>query len=397
MELNFPMESFLQVKQELQSDRNDLDREKAAWLQVRSALDETRANLLDEQFKAAFEEMGRLFLGAEPVTLQPMLQTLQQLVQQGASASLLGNHELGTYNLAMFIKYIPEITDKTSLDMAVDMIWLTIIAGADLKAQKAYVGNGGALCVELVCEYLGRGIGEAMQVHSMEQYECCYKIFPWLVGNETLNAFNLFIACLRDSPEVADLQEKIMLTMMCLGFSPFTTDGIYQSASLFSRIAAIKVKWVTILFPFEDDRVKLYLSALQLNMTAEVVTNLINGFTSSNKTRKLFKAFFSMKPHWLLQYIIGSAPETIFSLVKRNEQDLLVPFLKNYKPAMIALKDANGNTLLHQAVLCRGLVENTIQLLRNARLSPQAINNEGLTPLALAMKNNRTDIIKWLQ
>jgi ankyrin repeat protein len=123
----------------------------------------------------------------------------------------------------------------------------------------------------------------------------------------------------------------------------------------------------------------------------------MNGFTSSNKTRKHFKAFFSIKAHWLLQYIIESMPEVIFGLVKRNEQDMLVPFLKNFKLAMISLRDANGNTLLHQAVLCRGLVENTIQLLRNARFSLEAINNEGLTPLALAMKSNRTDLIKWLK
>jgi ankyrin repeat protein len=76
---------------------------------------------------------------------------------------------------------------------------------------------------------------------------------------------------------------------------------------------------------------------------------------------------------------------------------MLVPFLKNFKPAMIELRDANDNTLLHEAVLCRGLVENTIQLLRNARLSTEVVNNEGLTPLALAMKNNRTDLIKWLK
>lgn len=396
MELDFPMETFLQVKQKLQSDRNDLEREKAVWLQVRSTLNETQANVLDEQFKVEFEKLGGLHLWAESGALQPFLQTLHQLVQKGASASLLGNHELGTYNLAMLIQGISWVTGKASLDMVADMIRLTIIAGADLNAQKGYVGNGGALCVELVSEYLARGIGDTA-LFNLDQYECYYKIFPWLVDNTNLNPFNLFIACLRDSREVAGFKERTMLMMMSLGFSSFTTDDIYQSASLFSRIAAINVNWVTLLFPFEDDRLKPYLSALQLNMTAEVVMNLMNGITSSNKTRKHFKAFFSIKAHWLLQYIIESMPEIIFGLVKRNEQDMLVPFLKNFKPAMIALRDANGNTLLHQAVLCRGLVENTIQLLRNARLSLEAINNEGLTPLALAMKNNRTDLIKWLQ
>jgi ankyrin repeat protein len=98
----------------------------------------------------------------------------------------------------------------------------------------------------------------------------------------------------------------------------------------------------------------------------------------------------------LLQYIVASAPDVIFDLVKRNEQDMLIPFLKNCKPAILELRDEGGNTLLHHAVLSRGLMENTIQLLRNARFSLQAVNKEGLTPLAIAVKNNRTELIKWL-
>jgi ankyrin repeat protein len=47
-------------------------------------------------------------------------------------------------------------------------------------------------------------------------------------------------------------------------------------------------------------------------------------------------------------------------------------------------------------VLSRGLVENTIQLLRYSGISLQATNREGLTPLSLAMKNNRTELIKLL-
>jgi hypothetical protein len=62
MELDFPMETFLQVKQEMLSDRQDLEREKAAWSQVRSTLDEAQANVLDEQFKVEFENLG----GNEP-------------------------------------------------------------------------------------------------------------------------------------------------------------------------------------------------------------------------------------------------------------------------------------------------------------------------------------------
>jgi hypothetical protein len=404
MELDFPMTFFLQVKQEIMSDNNVIEKEKAIWLAVRNSLDKRQAYALDKEFKKEFEK-GIYFQDNRADLLQDTFQSLYKLVQKGAAAKLLRNHELGTFNLAMLIQRIPQITDTLSLDWITEIIRLTIIAGANLKAQKAYAGNGGTNSLGWVCLYLADGVRDTGYIRSLDQYYCCYKIFPWLLesgmaANKNVNRsnpFNTFLAALSNSPEVADYQEEIMLAMMCYGFSPFTPNDIYQSASFFSRIAAINVKWLCIIFPFEDDHVKHYLSILQPNVTAEVVKNLINGFTINNKTRKHFKAFFSMKAHWLLKYIIESRPEIIFSLVKRNEQDLLIPFLKNYKSAIIELRDANGNTLLHQAVLCRGLVENTIQLLRNARLSTQAINNEGLTPLALAMKNNRTDLIKYLK
>jgi ankyrin repeat protein len=402
MELDFPMAFFLQVKQEIMSDINVIEKKKAIWLAVRNSLEKANAYALDKEFKAAFEK-GNYFQENRTDLLQDTFKSLQKLVEKGAAATLLRNHELGTFNLAMLIQRIPQINDTLSLDWVTEIIKLTIIAGANLKAQKAYAGNGGATSLEWVCLYLADGVRDTGYIRSLDQYYCCYKIFPLLLesgmhsNGKRLNPFNTFMAALRDSPEVADYQEEIMLAMMYYGFSPFTPNDIYQSASFFSRIAAINVKWLSWLFPYEDEHVKHYLSVLQPNVTAEVVKNLINGFTSNNKTRKHFKAFFSIKAHWLLQYIIESMPEVIFGLVKRNEQDMLIPFLKNFKPAMITLREANGNTLLHQAVLCRGLVENTIQLLRNARLSLEAINNDGLTPLALAMKNNRTDLIKWLQ
>lgn len=404
MDLNFPLAFFLQVKQEIMSDINVIEKEKAIWLAVRNSLDKSSADALDEKFKRAFDQLGGFFHDGRVDRLQDIFQSLHVLVRKGAAAKLLRNHKLGTYNLAMLIQRIPQITDQLSLEWVIEIIKLTIIAGANLKAQRAYSGKSGTTSLGWVCLYLADGVRDTGYIRRLDQYTCCYKIFPWLLESGMAantkvnrNPFNTFLAALRDSPEVADWQEEIMLAMMCYGFSPFTPNDIYQSASFFSHIAAINVKWLCMIFPFEDDHVKHYLSVLQPNVTPEVAKNLINGFTSNNKTRKHFKAFFSMKAHWLLQYISESAPEIIFSLVKRNEQDMLVPFLKNFKPAMIELRDANGNTLLHQAVLCRGLVENTIQLLRNARLSTEIVNNEGLTPLALAMKNNRTDLIKWLK
>lgn len=106
-----------------------------------------------------------------------------------------------------------------------------------------------------------------------------------------------------------------------------------------------------------------YLHAMQTHLSKEMIPHLVNSFTSSNKGRKHFKAFFSLRPHWLLRTIISTSPETIFRLVARNEKELLAPFLKHFKPAMAALRDAKGHTLLHQAMQGKGRVSNTLRLL----------------------------------
>lgn len=391
---DFPMESFLQVKQDIISSRLELEKDIAACPAARKPLGKAETNALDEQFKAAFEALASLS------GLENIFRSLQELVRSGASAALLGNDELGTYNLAMFIQDIHKITSPADLDTASRIIRLTITAGADLQAQKAYAGNGGSTCLEWLCIYLALGTGHPASPCNRDQYACYYTIFPWVIDHKIIapgfHPFRTFIACLGNAPDVADLQEKVILRMMALGFSPLSPGDHDLPASFFSRVAAVSGKWLTMLFPFEDDHLKPYLDGLRANLNEAVATCLVNGFTSNNKARKYFKAFFSPRPHWLLEWMIAVVPVSIFSLVKRNEQDLLAPFLKNFKPAMAALRDANGNTLLHQAVLARGTVKNTIQLLCNANLPTSAVNNEGLTPLALAMKNNRTDLADLL-
>jgi len=369
MELGFPTASFLQVKQEVIAERNSLEREKAVWAAVRKPLDSAHAQAMDEQFAALFEKLGPIFPD-NPAELRHMLQSLRDLVQQGASARLLGNDELGSYNLAMFIQQIPMRSGKEVLEMAAEIIRLTIVAGADLNAQKAYAGNGGAISLEWLCMYLAGGIGEERSLRSMDQYECCYKILPWIVekegsvnANKHLNPFIIFIACLRNSPATAALQEKVMLIMMYFGYAPYAPEAPYQPDSAFSRIAAINIKWLSLLFPYEEDYLQHYLHASQANLSKEMIHHLVNGFTSNNKGRKHFKAFFSIRPHWLLRAIISSSPEMIFRLVERNEKDLLTPFLKNFKAAMAILRDKNGNTLLHQAMQGKSRAFNTLRLL----------------------------------
>jgi hypothetical protein len=404
MDLNFPLEKFQQVKQEMIAVRQVLEKEKAAWLTVRNTLHKARANELDERFKAVFEQVGTFFFSPPTSQLQAMQETIRDLVHQGASASLLGNDELGSYNLAMLIKETGMITSKSTLDITTEIIRITIIAGANLQTQKAYVGNGGAIGLEWICMYLAGGIGDSTRLQNLDQYISCYKIFSWIIddsaqhqANSGFNPFNFYLAALKESPTVADWQEKLMLAMIYYGFSPITRDDLYYSTPFFSRVAAIQISWISLLFPFEEVTLKHYISALQSNITKGTIAQLINGFTSNNKTRKYFRSFFSLRSHWLLRYIIESVPEIIFDLVKRNEQEMLMPFLKNFKPAIMALQDEKGNTLLHHTVLSRGLVENTIQLLRNNGLSLQTRNKEGLTPLALAEKNNRMELVKLLK
>lgn len=388
----FPLESFIQIHKDITSDLKDLRKEKSYWSTVRQSLAPEKQDWLDEQFKTAFESIGTGSL-AQP---EHLLTSLHTLVQKGASARLLCNNELGPYNLAMLIKDIPAFTTKTSLDIATEIIRLSIVAEADLGAQKAYVGNGGATSMEWICAYLAGGLGG---LHDSDQYECCYTILSWIAGSETArntNTFTTFLAHLRNLPEALYWQEKSILKMICLGYSPLSSDDIYQSTSIFNNIAAINVKWLTILFPYEHEHLQEYLTKLKPNITEEIVKDLINSFTSDNKARKHFRAFFSLRPHWLLKFIIETVPEVVFNLVKRNEKDLLIPFLKSFRAALVNLKDEKGNTLLHQAILCKSPVQNTIQLLLEAKFSLQDLNKEGLTPLELALKNNKTGLVKWL-
>ena len=390
--LEFPLDQFIQINRDITSDLRTLGKERSGWLTVRRAQTPEKLDWLDEQFKATFEAINT----GSPAQLEDTLASLRRFVQKGASARLLGNDELGPYNLAMFIKDIPAFTTKASLDIATEIIRLSIVAGADLGSQKAYVGNGGATSLEWVCAYLAGGMGE---LPNSDQYECCYTMLSWIAGSETArntHAFTTFLAHLRNLPEALYWQEKSILKLISLGYSPVSADAIYQSTSLFSHIAAIDVKWLTILFPYENEHLQEYLTNLKPNITEEIVKDLINGFTSDNKARKHFKSFFSLRPHWLLKFIIESAPGIVFNLVKRNEKEMMIPFLKNFRAAMINLKDEKGNTLLHQAILCKSPVQNTIQLLLEARFSLQALNNEGLTPLELALKNNKTGLVKWL-
>ncbi|AEV98159.1 hypothetical protein A4D02_33755 [Niastella koreensis] len=400
----FPIKKYEETKQEMIVARRAIEKEKAQWLTKRNALKQERATELDKQFKRAFERLDSYAARMNLTESQELLKTIRQLVEQGASASLLDDSELGPFNLADLIKGIPDLTDSPALELTKEIVRLTIIAGANLNTQKAYIGNGGAISLEWIVLYLAAGVETGIWLKNQEQYDTCYTLFSWIIDSfpripeeYSFHPFSIYLNCLIYLTAHAEIQEKLILAMISYGFSPIYRDDYYQNVSFFSRLATIQINWLFLLFPYEEEATKQYINALRPNITKEVATKLINAFTSNNKTRKHFKTFFSRRAHWLLRHIVESAPEVIFDLVKRNELDMLTPFLKNFKPALQALRNEKGNTLLHQAVLSRGLVENTIQLLRNSGLSLQIMNKDGLTPLSLAMKNNKTALVKLLQ
>lgn len=397
-EHKFPMETFLQVQQEMLEAQRKLKKEKAEWALIRNAVPEANHFELDEQFRETFQGIGHLLLSNELKKLEPFKQSLKALIDQGASAATLDPYELGPYNVAMLINNIVFVNEVSELENVAEIIRMTVVAGADLAKQKTYVGNGGAISIDYLSHLLGLGLTSNYKLKSRQQYECCYKIFPWIVDTpvEGMTPLNEFLVCLRVSDEVTDLQEKVLLAMMGFGFSPYLKDEHWQYDHFFTHMWELGERWISILYPYEEEVLKPYINAFKSNITADISRKIINSFTGDNKSRKYFRNYFSLRPHWLLQCIIEVAPQLIFDLVKRNEQEMLVPFLKNYKQAMLTLRDENGNSLLHQAAMSRGFMENTIQLLRNAGFSLQVVNGDGLTPLALAQKYKRKELVKWL-
>jgi hypothetical protein len=391
-EHTFPIETFLQVQQEMLEEIRQLNKDKAAWELVRNAVPEADRFQLDEEFRDSFQRIGHLLLGNDPKDLAPIKQTLKALIDKGASPATLEPYELGPYNIAMLIDNISHISDDTVLDDIVEIIRMTVVAGANLATHKTYAGNGGAVSIDWLCRFLGFGLTKDYMIKYQQQYERCYKIFPWIVSTpvEGSNPLNDYLICLKVSDEVGDLQEKVLLAMIGFGFSPCLKDDQWQHDRFFTHLWELGERWVTLLYPYEEDELKPYINAFAPNITADIARKILNSFTSNNKSRKFFRNYFSLRPHWLLQCIVESRSELIFGLVKRNEQEMLAPFLKNYKKAVLALRDEKGNTLLHQAAMSRGLTQNTIQVLRNAGFSLQAVNGDGLTPLALAK------LIKWL-
>ncbi len=94
--------------------------------------------------------------------------------------------------------------------------------------------------------------------------------------------------------------------------------------------------------------------------------------------------------------MLTGIPEIFFDLTRRNERDILAPFMKYFKHRLVALRDRDGNTLLHVAVQSHGLMQNMVELLLQCGLSAHDENNKGVTPAQLAVKGRKEKLMKML-
>ncbi|ACU64148.1 hypothetical protein [Chitinophaga pinensis] len=367
MEFDFPIPLFLTLKKELDTIRNDIEKEKAIWKTIRDTLSEAEMMELDGDF---FDTFDSIHLSATDMSQAE--QTLTQLVHKGASAHLMTNHELDAHNVGMLSQDIP-IYNNEQLKSIVLIVRAAVIAGATVDLQKAYVLNGGMNALNYVCSYLGMGttgqtyhLGE-INYHTQEQIRCCYDIFPLLICKPGFDyPYHMFISSLKYAPEVTSLQENTILRIMALGWTPFSVEMEYLNPGIFNNIFTINPQWLGLLFPYEHEQLKYYIDAVKREASAAAVKILINGVTSSNKSRKVFRTFFSQKVHWFLKLIVTDMPEILFNLVQRNERDMLIPFLKYFKREIASLRDENNRTLLEYAINSKRVVENTIQLIQQA-------------------------------
>ncbi|RAJ77393.1 hypothetical protein CLV59_107160 [Chitinophaga dinghuensis] len=369
--------TFERIKNTLGQEQQSLREQKNAWLLKRNSLTPTVQLQLDATFKATFELLNEQFLAPTSMELAPILHQLEGLIREGASAHRLGQDELGSFNLAMFIKYLNVVQGDECLSLAASVIQSSVVAGAHLYRQRAYIGNGGDTCIEWVLLYLGQGIDEhSLGLKSLPTYQLCYRILPWLMGTDPeagkgireIFYFEHFLQFLQESPQVASLQEQVIQRMICHGYALFESRTLNTPAFYFNKLAGMQLHWLTMLFPSDEPAVSVYLEKLRRRLNAAMLKDLLNAFTSNNKARKHFKSFFSSKPHWLLSAIITVAPEEVFRLVQRNEQDMLAPFLKYSKRELALLRNGKGQTMLEFACATRGVVENTIQLLQQIRV-----------------------------
>jgi len=376
--------TLIQAKQELERERKNLEKEKAAWAAVRITLDTATKADLDSKVVHIFEnEIVRYFAYKDKPDLRLLLERLQQLYQQGASASTLDKPELDGYNLAKLVQDIPAVKNLDDLPFVLEIIRLTIIADADIYHQLAYVGNGGSHSLELIIVFLAWGLMDSA-INTQAHYLACYKIFFWLIEGPEATAtkythfdpYGLFIylhtSGYGNYAAVAPLHDKVNMAMVSLGFIPYNDWSRerwwWDIASFASGLGQEKAKWINLFFPYEHELLQPFLQSWKKYLDPASLKIMINNFSGTPSGRKTFKTYFSQGPHWLTAMMIQDIPDIIFDLVRRNEIYLLAPFLKTHKRKLSALRNDKGLSIMQYATATRGVKEKTIQIIREANL-----------------------------
>ena len=347
--MKFPIQQYLAVKADLAAARRMRAADKAAWQAIRDKVPEEDADELDYEFKMAFDKAGvSSAMNAEKY------EALKALTDKGASARMQDDYELGFVNLAQVIDNITyEERDEEDIAWTMKVIRLTLAADASIETQRSYVGNGGAISLEILLGY---------KTHLISSLS--YTLITWIIHKDPeRRIFQQFLVSLGrlDEPSPKDEWfEKTALALIATGYCPFDAgEGHdYMSARLFAGI----FRWLHIILPYEDDQIKHYITALKANVTEEQIECLLGAASSSAQNRKQFKEYFSQGKHWLMERIISITPALLFSLVKRNERDLLAPFLKRCRAEMRALRNEKGIGLLEYAKITKGVSPRTIQL-----------------------------------
>ncbi|TWV94690.1 hypothetical protein [Chitinophaga pinensis] len=94
---------------------------------------------------------------------------------------------------------------------------------------------------------------------TIAQYNFCYRI-SWIAQRqdpmiaehgEYREPYHLFRRMLHSSPDVEELQEKTLLRIMILGWTPFSIADEWLSARAFAQVANTNSRLLTILIPYE--------------------------------------------------------------------------------------------------------------------------------------------------
>jgi hypothetical protein len=404
----FPFDFYTQVGQKIQLQKKSTAIQKDKWQAARAPLKEKEQTRLDTEFKKTFEQFQNFFYEI-PSDINPkaVLNDLQKLVAQGASARLLDNYELGNFNVAGAVKDMIELLEEKDLLLAEEIIRTAVLAEPDLIKQKAYAGNGGSPALYWLCEYLAKEMGTgAFEVKDTFQYRIFFRIFCFIYVSapEALAADNYWMVFQQhlqpsESKEIVSLQQEVFLWLIHSRPPAFEELWFYRPP-FYCVPALIKnnqLDWIPLFYPFSDPRIQSYLDFLQTCFHPEDNGRWLNGFKVTKQGRKFFQDYFSKEPHWLLSYTLQHCPESIGKLVQGQEMEMLEPFFKNYKTEILSVRDKKGNTLLHLALQVGKPSEKMITRLLRVGFSADMKNNAGETAVDLALKKNRKELAELIR